>query len=129
MNKFIQSSKALDSPDLKQFAASLVTNSLPSLTVSPQNFSHTGALIEIVVHTAALLLCGQNRILEPLRSLAFSPATMQVRKLVYTELSLASYIRTLKPGLRFRQYVLVLAESMLEPLSCCLLTLQNLSFH
>ncbi|XP_067403324.1 E3 ubiquitin-protein ligase RNF213 isoform X3 [Emydura macquarii macquarii] len=77
MNKFIQSSKALDSPDLKQFASSLVMNSLPSLTVSPQNFSHTGALIEIVVHTAALLLCGQNRILEPLRSLAFSPATMQ----------------------------------------------------
>uniref|UniRef100_A0A8C3XRT9 RING-type E3 ubiquitin transferase n=1 Tax=Chelydra serpentina TaxID=8475 RepID=A0A8C3XRT9_CHESE len=77
VNKFIQSSKALDSPALKQFAASLVTNSLPSLTVSPQHFSPSGALIEIVVHAAALLLCGQNRVLEPLRSLAFSPATMQ----------------------------------------------------
>ncbi|EMP27618.1 hypothetical protein UY3_15306 [Chelonia mydas] len=77
MNKFIQRSKALDSPALKQFAASLVTNSLPSLTVSPQHFSPSGALIEIVVHAAALLLCGQKRVLEPLRSLAFSPATMQ----------------------------------------------------
>uniref|UniRef100_A0A8C3FUH7 RING-type E3 ubiquitin transferase n=1 Tax=Chrysemys picta bellii TaxID=8478 RepID=A0A8C3FUH7_CHRPI len=77
MNKFIQSSKALDSAALKQFAASLVTNSLPSLAVSPQNFSPSGALIEIVVHTAALLLCGQNRVLKPLRNLAFSPATMQ----------------------------------------------------
>ncbi|XP_048674799.2 E3 ubiquitin-protein ligase RNF213 isoform X3 [Caretta caretta] len=77
MNTFIQHSKALDSPALKQFAASLVTNSLPSLTVRPQHFSPSGALIEIVVHAAALLLCGQNRVLEPLRSLAFSPATMQ----------------------------------------------------
>ncbi|XP_074870414.1 E3 ubiquitin-protein ligase RNF213 isoform X2 [Carettochelys insculpta] len=77
MIEFIQSSKALDSPALKPFAASLVTNSLPSLTVSPQHFSHTGALIEIVVHTAAVLLCGQNRILEPLKNLAFSPSTMQ----------------------------------------------------
>uniref|UniRef100_A0A8C0H5B1 RING-type E3 ubiquitin transferase n=1 Tax=Chelonoidis abingdonii TaxID=106734 RepID=A0A8C0H5B1_CHEAB len=77
MNKFIQSSKALNSPALKQFAASLVTNSLPSLAVSPQHFSPSGALIEIIVHTAALLLCGQNRVLKPLRNLAFSPATMQ----------------------------------------------------
>uniref|UniRef100_A0A452IS70 Uncharacterized protein n=1 Tax=Gopherus agassizii TaxID=38772 RepID=A0A452IS70_9SAUR len=77
MNKFIESSKALNSPALKQFAASLVTNSLPSLAVSLQHFSPSGALIEIVVHTAALLLCGQNRVLKPLRNLAFSPATMQ----------------------------------------------------
>uniref|UniRef100_A0A674JMV9 RING-type E3 ubiquitin transferase n=1 Tax=Terrapene triunguis TaxID=2587831 RepID=A0A674JMV9_9SAUR len=77
MNKFIQSSKALDSAALKQFAASLVTNSLPSLAVSPQNFNPSGALIEIVIHTAALFLCGQNRVLKPLRNLAFSPATMQ----------------------------------------------------
>uniref|UniRef100_A0A452ISC9 RING-type E3 ubiquitin transferase n=1 Tax=Gopherus agassizii TaxID=38772 RepID=A0A452ISC9_9SAUR len=82
MNKFIESSKALNSPALKQFAASLVTNSLPSLAVSLQHFSPSGALIEIVVHTAALLLCGQNRVLKPLRNLAFSPATMQVRNLV-----------------------------------------------
>uniref|UniRef100_A0A8C8S421 RING-type E3 ubiquitin transferase n=1 Tax=Pelusios castaneus TaxID=367368 RepID=A0A8C8S421_9SAUR len=78
MNQFIQSAEALGSPDLKEFAASLVTNRLPSLPVSPQHFSRTGALIEIVVHTAALLLCGQNRILEPLRRLAFSPAIMQL---------------------------------------------------
>ncbi|XP_075760215.1 E3 ubiquitin-protein ligase RNF213 isoform X4 [Pelodiscus sinensis] len=78
MNKFIQSSETLNSPALKLFAASLVTNSLPSLTVNSQHFSRTGALIEIVVHTAALLRCGQNRILAPLRNLAFSPSTMQL---------------------------------------------------
>uniref|UniRef100_A0A8D0HB33 Ring finger protein 213 n=1 Tax=Sphenodon punctatus TaxID=8508 RepID=A0A8D0HB33_SPHPU len=73
IHKFIQSSKVLASPDRKKFATSLVANNLPSLAVSPQTFSHNGTIIEMAIHTAALLLCGQNRILEPLRKLAFSP--------------------------------------------------------
>uniref|UniRef100_A0A8D0H9P7 Ring finger protein 213 n=1 Tax=Sphenodon punctatus TaxID=8508 RepID=A0A8D0H9P7_SPHPU len=83
IHKFIQSSKVLASPDRKKFATSLVANNLPSLAVSPQTFSHNGTIIEMAIHTAALLLCGQNRILEPLRKLAFSPEAMQVRKLFY----------------------------------------------
>ncbi|KFQ81610.1 E3 ubiquitin-protein ligase RNF213, partial [Phaethon lepturus] len=36
-----------------------------------------GALIEMAVHTTAVLLCGQNPILQPLRNLAFHPHTME----------------------------------------------------
>uniref|UniRef100_A0A8B9ME63 RING-type E3 ubiquitin transferase n=1 Tax=Accipiter nisus TaxID=211598 RepID=A0A8B9ME63_9AVES len=77
MTKFIQNSEVLNSPDLQHFAASLVMNALPSLTVDPQSFSHSGALIEMAVHTAAVLLCGQNPVLQPLRNLAFHPHTME----------------------------------------------------
>uniref|UniRef100_A0A8B9Z5U4 RING-type E3 ubiquitin transferase n=1 Tax=Buteo japonicus TaxID=224669 RepID=A0A8B9Z5U4_9AVES len=77
MTKFIQNSEVLNSPDLQHFAASLVMNALPSLTVDPQSFSHSGALIEMAVHTTAVLLCGQNPVLQPLRNLAFHPHTME----------------------------------------------------
>ncbi|XP_052664198.1 E3 ubiquitin-protein ligase RNF213-like isoform X2 [Harpia harpyja] len=77
MTKFIQNSEVLNSPDLQHFAASLVMNALPSLRVDPQSFSHSGALIEMAVHTAAVLLCGQNPVLQPLRNLAFHPHTME----------------------------------------------------
>ncbi|NXA55769.1 RN213 ligase, partial [Nothocercus julius] len=40
-----------------------------------------GALVEMAVHAAAVLLCGQNPILQPLRNLAFHPRTMKVRRL------------------------------------------------
>ncbi|NXX58283.1 RN213 ligase, partial [Scopus umbretta] len=39
-----------------------------------------GALIEMAVHTTAVLLCGQNPILQPLRNLAFRPHTMEVKR-------------------------------------------------
>ncbi|KAM9281709.1 E3 ubiquitin-protein ligase RNF213 isoform 3-T4 [Morus bassanus] len=77
MTTFIQNSQVLNSPDVQHFAAFLVTNALPSLTVDPQSFSHNGALIEMAVHTAAVLLCGQNPVLRPLRNLAFHPHTME----------------------------------------------------
>ncbi|OXB61070.1 hypothetical protein ASZ78_013633 [Callipepla squamata] len=78
MTKFIQNSKVLSSPDLQNFAESLVMNKLPSvLTVDPQSFSHNGALTEMAVHTMAILLCGQNPILQPLKNLAFMPHTME----------------------------------------------------
>ncbi|XP_061866845.1 E3 ubiquitin-protein ligase RNF213 isoform X2 [Colius striatus] len=77
MAEFIQNSQVLNSPDLQHFATCLVTNTLPSLTVDPQSFSHSGALIEMAVHAAAVLLCGQNPILQPLRNLAFHPHTME----------------------------------------------------
>ncbi|NXH11877.1 RN213 ligase, partial [Bucco capensis] len=40
-----------------------------------------GALIEMAVHTTAVLLCGQNPVLQPLRNLAFYPHTMEVKRL------------------------------------------------
>ncbi|XP_053231504.1 E3 ubiquitin-protein ligase RNF213-like isoform X2 [Podarcis raffonei] len=77
IKEFIQSSNVLPSPELERFAESLMDNHLPSLALSPQDSSHKRVVIEMAVHTAAVLLSGQNRILEPLRNLAFSPHTMQ----------------------------------------------------
>ncbi|XP_062976189.1 E3 ubiquitin-protein ligase RNF213-like [Elgaria multicarinata webbii] len=77
LREFIQNSKVLPSPELEVFAESLMANSFPSLTLSPQDSSHKRMVIEMAVHTAAVLLSGQNRILEPLRNLAFSPNIMQ----------------------------------------------------
>ncbi|XP_033923494.1 LOW QUALITY PROTEIN: E3 ubiquitin-protein ligase RNF213 [Melopsittacus undulatus] len=77
MTDFIQSSQVLNSADVQNFASSLVMNALPSLRVNPQSFSHHGALTEMAVHTAAVLLCGRNPVLGPLRNLAFHPHTMQ----------------------------------------------------
>uniref|UniRef100_A0A669PUC8 RING-type E3 ubiquitin transferase n=2 Tax=Phasianus colchicus TaxID=9054 RepID=A0A669PUC8_PHACC len=78
VTEFIQNSKVLSPPDLQNFAMSLVMNALPSvLSVDPQSFSSNGALIEMAVHTMAVLLCGQNPILQPLRNLAFSPHAME----------------------------------------------------
>ncbi|NXA77003.1 RN213 ligase, partial [Thryothorus ludovicianus] len=38
-----------------------------------------GALVEMAVHMAAVLLCGHSPALQPLRNLAFEPHSMQVR--------------------------------------------------
>ncbi|XP_019338481.2 E3 ubiquitin-protein ligase RNF213 isoform X2 [Alligator mississippiensis] len=77
LTKFIQSCEALASADQKEFAAALVLNRIPSLALNPPRFSCDGTLIEMAVHMAAVLLCGQNPILEPLRNLAFDPSSMQ----------------------------------------------------
>ncbi|NXJ70298.1 RN213 ligase, partial [Rostratula benghalensis] len=39
-----------------------------------------GALAEMAVHTAAILLCTQSPVLQPLRNLAFHPHTMEVKR-------------------------------------------------
>ncbi|XP_051491080.1 E3 ubiquitin-protein ligase RNF213 isoform X2 [Apus apus] len=77
MTEFINNSQVLSSPDLQHFAASLVRNAVPSLEVHPQSFSQDGAVIEVAVHTAAVLLCGHSPLLQPLRNLAFHPQDMQ----------------------------------------------------
>lgn len=64
---------------MRHFAASLVNNTLPLLRTGPRDSSLQGTVAELAVHTAAVLLCGQGDILEPLKSLAFSPADMVVR--------------------------------------------------
>ncbi|NXY15970.1 RN213 ligase, partial [Atrichornis clamosus] len=38
-----------------------------------------GSLLEMAVHMAAVLLCGQSPVLQPLRNLAFQPHAMEVR--------------------------------------------------
>ncbi|XP_070250935.1 E3 ubiquitin-protein ligase RNF213 isoform X3 [Myotis yumanensis] len=74
--KFIKESQTL-SPDVREFATDLVTNALPLLrTAGPRDGGLAGTVTELAVHAAVTLLCGQHRVLEPLRNLAFSPATM-----------------------------------------------------
>ncbi|XP_065503793.1 E3 ubiquitin-protein ligase RNF213 [Caloenas nicobarica] len=77
MMKFIKNSQVLNSPDLRNFAASLVLNALPSLTVAPGSSGRDGALVEMAVHAAAVLLCRQSPVLRPLRNLALHPRAMQ----------------------------------------------------
>nr|XP_025855696.1 E3 ubiquitin-protein ligase RNF213 isoform X5 [Vulpes vulpes] len=76
LNAFIEEGKILSSPHMRHFAASLVNNTLPLLRTGPGDSSLQGTVAELAVHTAAVLLCGQGDILEPLKSLAFSPAHM-----------------------------------------------------
>ncbi|XP_066227809.1 E3 ubiquitin-protein ligase RNF213-like isoform X1 [Saccopteryx leptura] len=75
MNKFIEESQTL-SPDMRGFATSLVANTLPLLRMDPGDGGPEGTVTEMAIHAAAVLLCGQNRVLQPLKNLAFSPATM-----------------------------------------------------
>ncbi|XP_072501344.1 E3 ubiquitin-protein ligase RNF213 isoform X2 [Notamacropus eugenii] len=76
-NMFIKEAKALSSPALKEMAKSLVTNDCPFLTVDSNDSGHKSTVTELVVHAKAILLCGQNPVLEPLKNLAFNPASMQ----------------------------------------------------
>ncbi|KAL8163441.1 UNVERIFIED_CONTAM: hypothetical protein K2H54_021285, partial [Gekko kuhli] len=77
LKELIQNSKVLPSLELQTFAESLVDNSIPSLTVNLMDYSYNRVVIDMVIHTGSILLCGQNRVLEPLRNLAFSPHTMK----------------------------------------------------
>ncbi|VTJ88974.1 Hypothetical predicted protein [Marmota monax] len=76
VSRFIEDSKILSPPGVRPFAASLVANTLPLLSAGPGADSLEGTVTEMAVHTAAVLLCGQSKVLVPLRNLAFSPASM-----------------------------------------------------
>lgn len=78
MNKVIEESKIF-SPEMRHFATSLVTNTLPLLRTGPTDSSLEGIVTEMAIHAATILLCGQKKILEPLKNLAFSPDDMAVR--------------------------------------------------
>lgn len=80
MNKVIEESKIF-STEMRHFATYLVTNTLPLLRTGPRDSSLEGTVTEMAIHAAAILLCGQNKILEPLKNLAFSPDNMAVRRI------------------------------------------------
>ncbi|XP_039715791.1 E3 ubiquitin-protein ligase RNF213 [Pteropus medius] len=75
MNKVIEESKIF-SPEMRHFATSLVTNALPLLRMGPRESSLESTVTEMAIHAAIILLCGQNKILEPLKNLAFFPDNM-----------------------------------------------------
>ncbi|XP_006886389.1 PREDICTED: E3 ubiquitin-protein ligase RNF213 [Elephantulus edwardii] len=64
------------SPEAKNFAKSLVTNTLPLLATRPSEGGLEAVVTEMAVHAAAVLLHAQDRVLEPLRNLAFFPDSM-----------------------------------------------------
>uniref|UniRef100_A0AAQ5Y0G2 RING-type E3 ubiquitin transferase n=1 Tax=Amphiprion ocellaris TaxID=80972 RepID=A0AAQ5Y0G2_AMPOC len=74
---YFQTSKLLTSPEVKAFAQALVTNQLGPLTVGPGVSGAQCVSVELTIHLAAVLLCGNQGILAPLQQLALSPATMQ----------------------------------------------------
>ncbi|XP_032177877.1 E3 ubiquitin-protein ligase RNF213 isoform X3 [Mustela erminea] len=76
LHKFIEESNVLSSPNMRHFATSLVTNTLPLLRAGDGDGSLEGPVAELVIHTGVVLLCGHSHLLEPLQNLAFSPADM-----------------------------------------------------
>lgn len=75
---YIQDSKFLAIPLVKAFAQALVTNKLGPLYVCPGAPGVQCALVDLTIHLAAVLLCGNQGILAPLQKLAMEPANMQV---------------------------------------------------
>ncbi|XP_011226480.2 E3 ubiquitin-protein ligase RNF213 isoform X2 [Ailuropoda melanoleuca] len=76
LKKFIEESKVLSSPEMRHFATSLVTNTLPLLRTGATDSSLEGTVTELAIHAAIVLLCGHSKVLEPLQNLAFCPADM-----------------------------------------------------
>ncbi|XP_077939881.1 E3 ubiquitin-protein ligase rnf213-alpha isoform X1 [Gasterosteus aculeatus] len=74
---YIQNSRVLASPRMKAFASALVTNQLRSLVVCPGATGPQSVLVDLSIHLAAVLLCGNEQILAPLQNLSMQPADMQ----------------------------------------------------
>nr|XP_034361931.1 E3 ubiquitin-protein ligase RNF213 [Arvicanthis niloticus] len=77
VNKFIKESKILSAPNIRCFAKSLVDNTHPLLQTGSAHSSLQGTVTEMAIHMATILLCGQNKVLQPLRNLAFDPINMK----------------------------------------------------
>ncbi|XP_075942052.1 E3 ubiquitin-protein ligase rnf213-alpha-like isoform X1 [Anarhichas minor] len=77
LTTYIQNSKFLASPQMKAFATALVTNQLRSLVVCPGASGAQSVLVDLTIHLAAVLLCGNQGILAPLQQLAMEPDNMQ----------------------------------------------------
>ncbi|XP_061079146.1 E3 ubiquitin-protein ligase rnf213-alpha [Conger conger] len=77
LEEFIQSSRVLGGPEVRVFAQALVHNRLGALTVGANRPAVEHALVELTIHLAAVLMCGNQGRLVPLRLLALSPARME----------------------------------------------------
>ncbi|KAM7386926.1 hypothetical protein PAMA_009514 [Pampus argenteus] len=74
---YIQMSKVLANPEVKAFAQALVTNQLGPLAAQCKTSGSQRVSVELTIHLAAVLLCGNQGILAPLQQLAMYPANMQ----------------------------------------------------
>ncbi|XP_026134867.1 E3 ubiquitin-protein ligase rnf213-alpha-like isoform X3 [Carassius auratus] len=73
---FIRSSDVLVTNEMRAFAEALVNNELRALRVQAQTPAREFVLLEVTVHMAAVLLCGNLPLLHPLQQLALSPNNM-----------------------------------------------------
>lgn len=78
LGAYIQASKFLANPEVRAFAQALVTNQLGPLCVRPGASAAHCVLMDLTIHLASVLLCGNQRILAPLQQLAKAPGNMQV---------------------------------------------------
>ncbi|XP_014912893.1 E3 ubiquitin-protein ligase RNF213 isoform X2 [Poecilia latipinna] len=77
LSAYIQASKVLASPEVKAFAQALVTNKMGPLSARPGTSGAQSVAVELTVHLAAVLLCGNQGIIAPLQQLALTPVNMQ----------------------------------------------------
>ncbi|XDV14216.1 hypothetical protein PO909_002393 [Leuciscus waleckii] len=73
---FIRSSDVFVNDEMRGFAEALVNNRLHALQVQAQTSGREFVLVEVTVHMAAVLLCGNLPLLQPLQRLALSPNNM-----------------------------------------------------
>ncbi|KAL1277475.1 hypothetical protein QQF64_024148 [Cirrhinus molitorella] len=76
LEDFIRSSDVFINNEMRAFAQGLVKNNLHALHVQPQISGKEFVLVEVTVHMAAVLLCGNLSLLQPLQRLALSPNNM-----------------------------------------------------
>ncbi|KTG00734.1 hypothetical protein cypCar_00028017, partial [Cyprinus carpio] len=76
LEDFIRSSDVFINNEMRAFAQALVKNNLNALHVQPQTSGRELVLVEVTVHMAAVLLCGNLLLLQPLQRLALSPNNM-----------------------------------------------------
>nr|XP_015798016.2 E3 ubiquitin-protein ligase rnf213-alpha [Nothobranchius furzeri] len=77
LTAFIQTSKILASTEAKAFAQALVTNQMGPLANRPGVSGAESVGVELTIHLAAVLICGNYGILAPLQQLAMKPENMQ----------------------------------------------------
>ncbi|XP_073689267.1 E3 ubiquitin-protein ligase rnf213-alpha [Garra rufa] len=76
LEDFIRSSDVFVNKEMTAFAQALVKNNLQYLRLQPQISGREFVLVEVTVHMAAVLLCGNLPLLQPLQQLALSPNNM-----------------------------------------------------
>ncbi|XP_067280905.1 E3 ubiquitin-protein ligase rnf213-alpha isoform X2 [Pseudorasbora parva] len=76
LEDFIRNSDVFVTNEMRAFAEALVKNQLLALRVQPQTSGREFVLVEVTVHMAAVVLCGNLPLLQPLQRLALSPNNM-----------------------------------------------------
>ncbi|XP_056587886.1 E3 ubiquitin-protein ligase rnf213-alpha-like [Triplophysa dalaica] len=76
LGEFLRRSDLFVNNEMRAFAEALVMNGLCALRVRPQMTGREFVLLEVTVHMAAVLLCGNLPLLQPLQRLALTPNNM-----------------------------------------------------